>query len=73
MEASEFERRCVGSDRCDRCSKVAALIPALDCSIGPKLMEIEPEGRPGFFCFPCVNELEVVGHLGLPQMRELGV
>ncbi len=60
----DFQRRCLGHDRCEICAEFRLLISAYDRSIGAKLLEIEPLGRETYACRECVERLERTGHLG---------
>jgi hypothetical protein len=69
MTSFEFQRRCLGYDRCDLCCKVRPLIRVLDKSIGEKLLELYPGGRPTLACRQCTKRLERAGHLALEAVE----
>lgn len=68
MTDLEFQKRCAGTDRCEICFNLLPLIFAYDKSIGEKLLEIQPEGRPTYLCRVCTERLEKEGHLSLANV-----
>jgi hypothetical protein len=66
---AEFQRRCLGSDRCEGCGKVQPLIQVLDKSIDVKLLEIMPEGRATLLCRQCADKLDRSGSMSLVDWK----